>query len=422
MVQNVISPPAEQDRIDQVSWELMSTYEALSSLASNADHLALTGDIYQAAKNTLTQSIGVTESDSGLFFIYRQSGFECLASHNATKALYEEALEKSRRCGNKHRYDDTAPHKYRALDGTEINSSIYVPFFVGEQRPGFIVMFSTDQRIYTSIDVRITQTLCGQGALAIRCLLHLQELEEKNEVLQETLHALQETQDKLINSERLSALGQMASMIVHDLKNPMGGMLGYAQLLETLADNLTPEEIREYSGIIVHEIQRLSSMTEEIMDFSRGLDIHLNQREVTARDMVAVAAPIIASEFTDSGICLDWESVDNNAMILVDTDKMERVLINLAMNAQQAMEVGGSFTITSQVTGEHLVLVLCDSGNGIAEELRDKIFEPFHTSRPGSGSGIGLAVARWVVQAHGGDIWLEKTGSEGSEFRLRIPL
>jgi signal transduction histidine kinase len=214
----------------------------------------------------------------------------------------------------------------------------------------------------------------------------------------------------------------MSSMIVHDLKNPMGGLLGYAQLLEQLADSLSPDEIKEYSGVIIKEMRRLSNMTEEIMDFSRGMETKLNQREVTVRDLVAVAVPVIDSEFSEHGMSLEWDGLDETAILLADTDKMERVLINLAVNARQAMEPGGTYRISSSIQDYWVEIITRDTGKGVPPEYRDKIFEPFKTSKGTRGLGIGLAVAKWVVEAHGGEIWLHESDEQGSEFRIKLPI
>lgn len=415
------SSAAENSQIDQVSWELMGTYEALSSLSGCADLLAKTQDLNEAAKISLTYAIDTTESIGGLLYIPDSDGFKCLATQNAGEKLRETAVDCAGQFQRSPHYEDGPFESLPAEDGTRLSGTLYVPFTMEEGQYGFIFLFSTSGKYYSSIEVRIAQTLCDQGALSIRCLLHLQELKKKNKTLQEAFDALKEAQEKLVNSERLSALGQMAAMVVHDLKNPMTGLLGYAQLLETLSESLSPEEIKEYAGIIVKEIQRLSEMTEEIMDYARGLEIKLNRREVTVRDIVAVASPVIQGEFADHQIDFQWSELDEDVLVMADTDKIERVLINLAVNARHAMDHGGSYKITSQIDSDQVMLVFQDSGTGIPPEKQDKIFEPFQTTKKGTGLGLGLAVARWIVEAHGGKIWLERTGSQGSEFRIILP-
>ncbi|MHC4943442.1 MAG: ATP-binding protein [Planctomycetota bacterium] len=411
----------ETEQLDQISWELLETYEALSTIYRSADLLALSEGITHASEITLANCMEITESTGGLFYVPEDGKHHCHMAVNARPEHHEAALGRYEKFKTKPYYEDGGEETH-ASTASEAYSSLYVPFGMGNQEIGFVYLFSNELREYSSIDVKLIHTICGQGALAIRCFNHLEEPRDKNRALQEAFEDLKMAQDELVKAERLSALGQMSSMIVHDLKNPMGGLLGYAQLLEQLAESLTPDEIKEYAGVIIKEMRRLSNMTEEIMDFSRGMETKLNQREVTVRDLVAVAVPVIESEFSEHGMSLEWDGLDETALVLADTDKMERVLINLAVNARQAMEPGGTYRISSCVRDYWIEIVTRDSGTGIPPEFREKIFEPFKSSKGTRGLGIGLAVAKWVVEAHGGEIWLHESNENGSEFRIKLPI
>jgi len=201
----------------------------------------------------------------------------------------------------------------------------------------------------------------------------------------------------------------------------MGGLLGYAQLLNATADGLNPDEIREYSGMIINEMRRLSGLTEEIMDFSRGLDKKLNLREMEPPDLINTAWPVIQQDLVNNGMSLVREEAEPTARVMVDSDKLERVLINLAVNARQAMDEGGSLTIAVKMNENWVELSFRDTGKGIPENIREKIFEPFVTRKKGSSLGIGLAMARWIVQAHQGELEIGKTGPDGTEMIIRLP-
>lgn len=409
------------EQIDKVSWELLETYEALSTIFKSAQLLAVSQGVEQAAEITLECALETTESSGGMIFYPGEEGLEVLATFNSGPDVGEAAEKRLSRHGGKPYYEDRIDENLCAMDGSEIQSTLYVPIPIEEGQYALVFLFSCASKEYSSIDVKRIQILCCQGALAVRCFKHLDELKEKNTALECTLKRLTEAQEELVKSERLSTLGQMASAIVHDIKNPMGGLLGYAQILEQMAEELSPQEVKEYSGIIIKEMLRLSNMTGEIMEFSRGVESKLNTRELTPRNLVAVAAPLIESDFASYNIKFDWEEVDDERIVIADSDKMERVFINLAVNARQAMEKGGRFSISSSFTENNVVFSIKDTGCGVPLEIGDKLFEPFTTRKKGQSLGIGLAVSRWIVEAHGGKIWVHSSSADGTEFRISLP-
>lgn len=422
MSENVQIPHDAESQLEKVSWELVETYEALSTVYSSAESLTNSPDIEAAVKVTIEMSIDITESSGGVLFIPDHEGvLYCGASVNAGEEIEQLALDRFKKYGNRSYYEDGRIEGVTTADGSEVIGSLYVPFFFDEWK-GLIFLFSPSKTEYSSIDVKMVQTLCCQGALSIRCFQNLDEVRQKNKALKEAFDQLTQAQDELVKSERLSALGQAASIVVHNLKNPMGGLLGYAQLLESMCERLTPDQIKEYSGIIISEMRRLSDLTEEIVDFSRGMETKLNQREVTSRNIIAYAVPSFEAGLSERNIKVEWAEVDDEALLFCDTDKMERVFANLAESASNAMLDGGTFTISSHVEGEHLTFTVSDTGVEIKPDLRANIFEPFKNTENGAGMGVGLAVARWVVESHSGEIWLDSTGEEGNRFKIKLPV
>jgi signal transduction histidine kinase len=411
----------DMDPVDKVSWELMDTYETLSTIHTLSQLLTESGDVSEAALTTLQHAADITDSIGGVLFIPRGGEMEYLAGLNEGEPFQDVALDQYRHHRNKPHYEDQLPDGIIASDGREIGACLYVPFPMGEDRYGFICQFSSGDKEYCSIDIKRVDILCGQGALAIQCFIHMNELRKKNLALQDTLDQLTAAQEELVRSERLSALGQMASMIVHDIKNPMGGILGYAQILESMAGGLSADEVREYSRFIIKEMLRLSRMTEEIMEFSRGMESSLNCRNLTSKDLIAVALPLIESDLKEEGMGLTCKDLEDQTPISADSDKMERVFINLAVNARNAMEESGVLTISSRREGEWVEFSFKDSGKGIPPELREHIFQPFVRNQAGKkGLGLGLAISRWVVDAHGGEIWIHSSDSGGTDMRIRL--
>ncbi len=408
-------------RLDEVTFELLNTYEHLAAIYESAVRLSMTRSISDAAQMTLCSAVDVTESSGGVLIIPRRGVMEVVSGLNFTKEVEEYAQLKAKQYPNDGRYEDKIQRRISAQDGRFLSSALFMPLQVGEKQDGILFIFSTDQRSYSSADLKITRVLAGQAALAVKNLVMLDELEEKNTRLSDALGDLGMAQKELIRAERFSALGEMSSMIVHDIKNPMSGLLGYAQLLYATAESVNPEQVREYSGLIIQEMRRLSNLTEEIMDFSRGVDSKLNLRSMEPRDVVNTAWPLLKSDLENHGMEIVRGNLETRKQIKVDSDKMERVLINLAVNARQAMDKGGCLTVSVHESDNWVEISLKDTGSGIPEDRIDEIFEPFVTRKRGHSLGIGLAMSRWIVQSHDGDIRLAETGADGTDMVVRLP-
>jgi len=409
-------------QLEDASWELMAVYENLSIIFNSVQNLAQTEDINQAASITLKSLIEITLSSGGLIALPSNNGLDLLVNINGDDTAFHAAQSACERYQNKPYYEDKPKDSFCSEDGSKALSSLYVPFDMEDGRIGVVLLFSIEQKLYTSIDVKFTQILSSQGALAFRSFLHLERIKEKNITLEQTLKQLVATQNELVRSERLSALGQMASLVVHDLKNPMGGILSFAQLLEAMSHSLSADEINEYAGAISKETLRLSALTEEIMDFSQGVMIKLDLRAMTSKGLMALTDQKIRAQCEKNGIEVVWEGVDDENYFLLDSDKMERIFINLANNACQAMEKGGSLIITTEISETWVEFQIKDTGDGIPPDIQDKIFEPFATRIKGKCMGLGLALAKWIVEAHKGEMKLHSTGSDGTEFRVKLPV
>lgn len=421
LVQEKHAEEQMQAHIDQVTLELLNTYESLASIFDSSTRLSATRSIEEAARNTLDCAIDIAESSGGVMVMFFDDNPTVLAAANTTDEVVDHTVYMAGTDLGEGKYEDQVQRALTAADGRFVKSALWVPLQKGDRHDGIIVLFSTGDKTYSSVDLKVVRILAGQGALAVRNLKYLDELELKNRSLSVALEDLTAAQDDLVRAERFSTLGEMASMIVHDIKNPMGGLLGYAQLLEATADNLTPDNIREYSGLIIQEMRRLSSLTEEIMDFSRGVDSKLHIREMIPIDLLNTAWPVLQGDFSSNGMTLLRGEIASNSKVMVDSDKLERVFINLAVNARQAMEPGGTLEVSLREAGSWVEFSFRDTGKGIPEEMRNQIFEPFVTRKKGHSLGIGLAMCQWIAQAHKGEIRVAESGPEGTDMVVRLP-
>jgi signal transduction histidine kinase len=222
---------------------------------------------------------------------------------------------------------------------------------------------------------------------------------------------------EMVKSERLSAVGRMASTIIHDIKNPMSTLRLYAQVIKKRSGN---EEASRMAEEIIRQVDRFVNMTQEILDFSRGIsEIHLQDTDVGV--LMDTALRFIEQDLNKRKVTLE-RKLSYTGACLLDLDKMVRVFYNLATNAADAMPHGGTLTVCTEQQDGHLVISFTDTGEGISEEIKAKIFEPFVTFGKKHGTGLGLSIVKKIVQDHKGTIQVATEKDKGTTFTLNIPL
>lgn len=220
-------------------------------------------------------------------------------------------------------------------------------------------------------------------------------------------------------NQSLTSLGRFAATIIHDIKNPMTVIRGYAQLLESMYPDA---QGKKYLQVIEDQIDRLVGMTQEILDFARG-EIKLHLAEVVLKDYLERICTTLGEDCGQH----DIEMITNyhglsDQKVLFDEGRMTRVLFNIAGNARDAMTEGGKLTIRSACDDRMWMISIGDTGCGIEEERLPHIFESFHTSGKKNGTGLGLAIAKKVVEDHQGKIDVKSVIGEGTTFTLSFPL
>ena len=221
---------------------------------------------------------------------------------------------------------------------------------------------------------------------------------------------------EMVQSERLSAVGKMASTIIHDIKNPMGTLRMYAQVIKKKTGDA---ESAQLADEMIRQVDRFVNMTQEILDFSRGVsDIH--QETVPLEDVMEGALAFIEKDLVKRNVKLvrDFRFKGECTM---DVEKMVRVFYNLAGNAADAMKDGGTLTIRTEKRDGTLAIEFADTGCGIPDEIRSKILEPFFTYGKRHGTGLGLAIVKKIVDDHHGALEIESAVNKGTTFRILIP-
>ncbi len=222
---------------------------------------------------------------------------------------------------------------------------------------------------------------------------------------------------EMVKTERLSAVGRMAGSVIHDIKNPMSAIRLYAQVLKKKASD---QESSELVDGITTQIDRLVKMAQEVLDYSRGVS-QMNVQLINFNDFLKGVLWFLRSDFDYKKIQLINES-SFDGQIEMDTDKMTRVILNIAGNAADAMPDGGRFAVRSHVEDNRLTIQLEDNGGGMPEEIRKTIFEPFVTYGKKHGTGLGMAIVKKIVDDHHGDVTIESEIGKGTKMIISLPL
>ena len=222
-----------------------------------------------------------------------------------------------------------------------------------------------------------------------------------------------------LQTEKLSALGRMAAGIAHEINNPLAGILLFSSNLLKKA----PEEgpFREGLEIIVQETLRCKAIIQELLEFSRSSVP--KTALVDVNNVIMRAIHLLENEFRLRHIRVDVDLSKQLPKILIDENQIEQILVNLLLNAIQAIEEQGTVTILSNVTSDrrNVAIEVSDTGCGISPENMSKIFEPFFSTKV-KGTGLGLALTYGIVQKHGGHVYAFSQPNQGSRFIVELPI
>jgi signal transduction histidine kinase len=239
------------------------------------------------------------------------------------------------------------------------------------------------------------------------------ELEKR---VQERTRDLKEAQEQLIAQEKLAALGQMASVVGHELRNPLAVMNNAVYLLKAKLAQTTDPKISKHLNIIETEIGKSNNIIRDVLDFSRNRALHLSPQKVD--EMVEKALERI--QFPPNvGLKKDLQL--GETQVPLDEDEIRQVLVNLMENACQAMTSGGTLAVGTKAHADQVEIIIADTGCGIPQEHLAKIFAPFFTTKS-RGTGLGLAVVKKIIERHEGQMDVQSKVGEGTAFHIRLPM
>jgi len=244
----------------------------------------------------------------------------------------------------------------------------------------------------------------------------LEEYSQHLEALvEQRTRQLKEAQEKLIKSERLAAIGEVAAMVGHDLRNPLTGIKGATYYLKTKLYSKMDEKTREMLELIEADIEYANKIITDLLEYSR--EVHLELTETNPKTIITETLHLIKVPENIQII----NRTRREPKIRIDIEKMARVFHNLVINAIDAMPNGGKLTITSRKTKDTVKFIFKDTGIGMTKETMEKIFTPFFTTKA-KGMGLGLPICKHIVEAHGGKITVESAVSESATFTLTLPI
>ncbi len=233
--------------------------------------------------------------------------------------------------------------------------------------------------------------------------------------MQLTKTTLAKMELSLERSRRLAALGKMAAGIAHEIRNPLGTLKGFAQYFKDQAAN--DSESREYADIMIGEVDRLNHIIAALLQFARPREPEL--QTVSARDIMERAVRLLAADFNKQAITPEITS-DDNAEFRADPDLLLQVLINLMKNSLAASGPGDQIILTSTLQDNHIILTITDSGRGMDPEEKERMFDPFFTTRK-TGTGLGLAVSYQIIEQHNGRFEVDSRPGQGTRISIILP-
>jgi K+-sensing histidine kinase KdpD/putative methionine-R-sulfoxide reductase with GAF domain len=290
--------------------------------------------------------------------------------------------------------DDLVDRETGAFFGVNLNQILCAPMKTESDTLGIIELINKTSagRYFSENDVKIIQSVASQVARGI-----------------ETYRLKEEK----MKADRLATIGNMMSTIVHDLRTPMNNIYGFVDLMLEEADSGTRQE---YADIINEQIKILTNMTTDVLDFAKGKTTIL-PRKCAVDKLVNDFGRFFEEDIRRKGF--EFESqINTSSMIYVDPEKINRVFMNIMKNALEAMGKKGKFSLIADEKNGEVIFRLKDTGPGIPEEIKDRLFDSFVTSGKEGGTGLGLAIVKKVIDEHKGRVEVVSEKGKGTTFNL----
>ena len=307
------------------------------------------------------------------------------------------------------------PRYLGLIEGTQ--SEVAAPMVGGQSIIGVINIESRRLDAFAPSDRELLVTLAGHAARVWENAMLYQMAQKHNQQLLDSYEQLREAQRQLIKKERLAALGEMAAIVAHEIRNPMTAIRGFAQRIgrRTTDDPMSSN----YTSIIISEIDRLDKVITSVLDF--GKKAQLQKKSTRIENIIDDALLLMDEQVQQRALVVEKYVATDLPDALVDQQQIKQVIINLLQNAIEVTPKGDMILINAVLDNNDLVMSVIDSGTGINRDISEKIFDPFFTTKT-HGTGLGLAMVQRIVEDHGGAVDVANIPGKGAAFVVRLPL
>lgn len=273
----------------------------------------------------------------------------------------------------------------------------------------FVIHTEKPQQDFSSQHIQLLTVLANQAAVGV-------ENWRTHQKLRETHEQLKTSQSQMIQAAKLAAIGELATNIVHEIKNPVQVLMMHMDLLKR--GRVVPN--REEQQAL--QIARLAEITKRLMNFARNVSEELPMVPVSLNRTVEETVEMVKNEFRNEKVHIELQLAENLPPVTANANYLQQVFLNFLLNARDAMPQGGTITVETELKGFNVLAHFADTGVGIAPHHLDKIFMPFFTTKgEGKGTGLGLSICNTIVAQHKGEIRVQSEVGKGTTFTVALP-
>lgn len=434
VVQNIVDASFFRNKLDYEK----SVSEFSDSLPSLLNVKEITRHLMETLSKTLFNNTGylfVCDRESGLYencFSYKDGKLEKKQiTIDDKQPLFNHLYQQKREIFK----EDVTTLDYYAESRDELlslfdslDASIVFPLFFKDDLLGILFLGEKKSgQLYTTDDINFIKTIVSQTAISIKNSFSFELVEDYASELERKNQILKNIQEQLIHTEKMSAIGQLAAGIAHEIRNPLNIIEGARYYLSSQLDNGNSDSsVGEYLEYIQNEVIRTNRLIDQLLNFAK-LD-QGQPEDVDINDVIENVLVLSRKQIQDSGARIRKNMKENIPRVKGDSGQLWQVMINLLMNAIQSIDKNGEIKIESGITEnyfssgkDYVYAKITDNGSGIEDQDMPKIFDPFFT-RKATGTGLGLSVSYKIIESHKGNILVSSKTGEGTSFILQLPL